>query len=134
MSFANVNWLAVLVCVVASMVVGFIWYHPAVFFKPWWAGLGKTKGPDNPNPVIYLYTAIAAAVQATFLAVLLASMPETGLMAGLKGGFMIWLGFIAPTNLVNKLFAGYNWKVWLIEAGGHLVNMLVFGAILALFG
>jgi hypothetical protein len=45
-------------------------------------------------------------------------------------GFMLWLGFIAPTYLVNKLFAGHGLKVWAIEAGNHLVNFLLFGAIL----
>jgi len=45
-------------------------------------------------------------------------------------GFMLWLGFIAPTYLVNKLFAGHGLKIWAIETGNHLVNFLLFGAIL----
>jgi hypothetical protein len=46
-------------------------------------------------------------------------------------GFMLWLGFIAPTYLVNKLFAGHGLKIWAIEVGNHLVNFLIFGALLA---
>ncbi|GAB1469686.1 hypothetical protein MASR2M66_05630 [Chloroflexota bacterium] len=48
-------------------------------------------------------------------------------------GFMLWLGFIAPTYLVNKLFAGHGLKVWGIEIGNHLVNFVLFGALLAVW-
>ena len=52
------------------------------------------------------------------------------LASGVLAGFMLWLGFIAPTYLVNKLFAGHGLKIWAIEAGNHLVNFVLFGAIL----
>ena len=52
---------------------------------------------------------------------------------GARLGFMLWLGFIAPTYLVNKLFAGHGLKVWLIEIGNHFVNFLIFGALLAVW-
>jgi len=51
------------------------------------------------------------------------------LVSGAAAGFLIWLGFIAPTYLVNKLFAGHGLKVWAIEVGNHLVNFVIFGAI-----
>jgi hypothetical protein len=49
---------------------------------------------------------------------------------GILTGFMIWLGFVAPTYLVNKMFAGHGFSVWLIEIGNHLLNFVIFGAIL----
>ena len=52
------------------------------------------------------------------------------LVAGAGIGFLMWLGFVAPTYLVNKLFAGHGFKIWAIEAGNHLVNFVLFGAIL----
>ena len=55
MNMGSVNWLAVIVCVVVAMVSGFIWYHPAVFFKAWWRGISKDDmDQGNPNPVIYV--------------------------------------------------------------------------------
>jgi len=137
MDFSNINWLAVIVCVVVAMVSGFIWYHPSVFFKPWWRGIGK-EGTDmgNANPVIYVFTIIAAFVEAVSVALMLNVMDVMGsnsIAGGLGVGFMLWLGFVAPTNLVNKLFAGHGFKVWAIEAGNHLVNLLLFGAILAIW-
>ena len=134
MDMSNVNWLAVIVCVIVAMVSGFIWYHPAVFFKAWWRGIGKgNTDPGNPNPMIYVFTLIAAFVEAVAVSFMLTSMGSNTLGMGLGAGFMLWLGFVAPTNLVNKLFAGHGFNVWLIEAGNHLVNLLLFGAILAVW-
>ena len=128
--FSTINWLAVVVCVIASMVSGFIWYHPRLFFPAWWSGIGKSGEPGNPNPLIYVFTLIAAFLQAVFVALMLNTMGITTVAAGALAGFMLWLGFVAPTNLVNKLFAGHGFKVWAIEAGNHLLNFLLFGAIL----
>ena len=134
MDFSSVNWLAVVVCVVVAMISGFIWYHPAVFFKVWWRGIGKgDSDPGDSNPMIYVFTLIAAFIEATFVSILLGVMGSNTLGAGLQAGFMIWLGFVATTNLVNKLFAGHGFTVWAIEAGNHLVNLLLFGAILAVW-
>ncbi len=130
MDFGSINWLAVIVCVVVAIVSGFIWYHPKVFFPAWWAGIGKTGDTGNPNPIIYVFTIIAAFVEAVSVAFMLNVMGSSTLGAGLGAGFMLWLGFVAPTNLVNKLFAGHGFKVWAIEAGNHLLNFLIFGAIL----
>jgi len=80
--------------------------------------------------MIYVFTLLAAVVQAVFVALLVNLMGSTTAASGALAGFMLWLGFVAPTNLVNKLFAGHGLKVWAIEAGNHLVNFLLFGAIL----
>jgi hypothetical protein len=52
------------------------------------------------------------------------------LVSGLLTGLILWVGFIAPTYMVNKIFAGNGLKIWAIEAGNHLLNFLLFGAIL----
>ena len=133
MGFSSVTWLGVIVCVVVAMISGFIWYHPKVFFPAWWAGIGKSGEPGNPNPIIYVFTIVAALVEALAMSFMLNVMPSGNLASGALTGFMLWLGFVAPTNLVNKLFAWHGFKVWAIEAGNHLLNFLLFGAILAVW-
>ena len=130
MDFASINWLAVIICVVIAMVSGFIWYHPKVFFPVWWAGIGRSGQTGNSNPSIYVFTIIAAFVEAVSIAFLLKTMGATSAASGAMAGFMLWLGFVAPTSLVNKLFAGHGFKVWAIETGNHLLNFLIFGGIL----
>jgi hypothetical protein len=130
MDLSSINWLAVIVCVILAMVSGFIWYHPKLFFPAWWEGIGKSGQPGNPNPMIYVFTILAAIVQVVSVWLMLNVMGSTTAASGALAGFMLWFGFVAPTNLVNKLFAGQGFQVWAIEAGNHLVNFLLFGAIL----
>jgi len=132
MDFSSINWLAVIVCVIASMVIGYLWYSPSVFYKQGLAGIGKSwdSRPTSPMPMLFVWTIIASLVEAVALAFVLKTMGSNSAVSGAGAGFMLWLGFVAPTNLVNKLYAGHGWKVWLIEAGDHLLYMLVAGAIL----
>jgi hypothetical protein len=130
MDFGSVNWLAVVVCVVVALIDGFIWYHPKLFYPAWREGIGRSGERGNPSPMLYVFTIIAVFVQALFVAFMVNIMGSTTAASGALTGFMLWLGFVAPTNLVNKLFAGYGFKVWAIEAGNHLLNFLLFGAIL----
>lgn len=139
MDFASINWLAVVVCVVVSMISGTIWYNPKTFFPIWWKGIGKTGEPGMAGNMGLTWglTILSSLVQATLMAVMVNALGSaTGgpsLASGITTGFLLWLGFVAPTNLVNKLFAGHGLKVWAIEAGNHLVNFLLFGAILGVW-
>jgi hypothetical protein len=139
MDFGSINWLAVIACVVVSMVSGTIWYNPKTFFPVWWKGIGKTEsdvpGQADAMGMTWVLTLIASFVQAVFMSLMvtaLGSMTPGGatLVSGATVGFLLWLGFIAPTYLVNKLFAGHGLKIWAIETGNHLVNFILFGAIL----
>jgi hypothetical protein len=130
MDFGSINWLAVVACVVSNMIIGSIWYNPAVFYKTWNGALGKTGTEGaSPAPVMWGLTILAAFVEAIFVWMLVKYMGGT-VAAGLQAGFMIWLGFVATTSIVNHLFAGRPWVVWFIETGNHLVSLLAMGAIL----
>ena len=138
MDISSINWFAVVVCVVVSMISGSLWYNPKTFFPIWWKGIGKTEGnmPGGKGSMTVMWglTVFSSLVQAVFMSLAVTAMGNLSggatLVSGLTTGFLIWLGFIAPTYLVNKLFAGHGFKIWAIEVGNHLVNFLLFGAIL----
>ena len=138
MDFASINWLAVVVCVVVSMISGTIWYNPKTFFPIWWKGIGKTEsdtpGSSDTMGMVWGLTIFGSLMQAIFMALLVNALGGVlggvSLTSGITTGFILWLGFVGPTNLVNKLFAGHGLKIWAIEAGNHLVNFVLFGAIL----
>ncbi|MFO7584630.1 MAG: DUF1761 domain-containing protein [Anaerolineales bacterium] len=138
MDFLSINWLAVVACVLVSMISGTLWYNPKTFFPIWWKGIGKTEKdtPETNNMnLTWALTLLSSFVQAVAMAFMVNAMGGmmTGGVSAISGagtGFMLWLGFIAPTYLVNKLFAGHGLKVWSIEVGNHLVNFVLFGAIL----
>jgi hypothetical protein len=136
MALNSINWLAVVVCVLVSMLSGSLWYNPKTFFPIWWKGIGGgEQGPGGSNMAMtWGLTVFSSFVQAVAMAFMVNAMG--GLMGGVSlatgagTGFMLWLGFIAPTYLVNKLFAGHGLKIWAIEVGNHLLNFVLFGAIL----
>jgi hypothetical protein len=136
MDFASINWLAVLVCVIVSFAVGFVYFSPKVFFDVWWKALGKTGQPGMSSMgMTWTFTAIASIVQAVAMAFLVPAIGGmmTGGVNALNGalvGFMMWFGFVAATSLTNRLFAGHGLKVWAIEAGNHLIVLVLFGLIL----
>ena len=135
MNFSSINWLAVIVCVIVSMVVGSLWFNPKTFFPMWWKAIGKTErdGPGmtgNSNMgMVWGLTVLAAFVQAVFMALMVNALGSITLGSGALTGFLLWLGFVVPTSLLNKLFAG-QLKAWVIEVGNHLVTFILFGAIL----
>jgi len=137
MDFSSINWLAVVVCVVVSMISGSIWYNPKTFYPMWWKVVGKeNQAPGMQNMgMTWTLTVLSSVVQAVAMALMVNAMGSlmTGgpnLVNGALTGWMLWLGFIAPTYLVNKLFAGQGLKIWAIETGNHLINFVLFGAIL----
>ncbi|MCA9944497.1 MAG: DUF1761 domain-containing protein [Ardenticatenaceae bacterium] len=137
MDFGSINWLAVVVCVIVSMVSGTIWYNPKTFFPIWWKGIGKSGEPGMQGNMgmTWTLTILSSLVQAVFMALLVNALGDVlgdgpTLVTGATTGLILWLGFVAPTYLVNKLFAGHGLQVWAIEIGNHLINFVLFGAIL----
>ena len=138
MDFSSINWLAVVVCVVVAMVVGFFWFGPKTFYPMWWKAIGK---PENSEPgagmsmaLMWPLVVIAAFVEAVFMSLMvhaMGSMMPGGatLASGAAAGFFLWLGFVATTSLTNKLFAN-QLKAWVLEMGNHLIVMVLMGAIL----
>jgi hypothetical protein len=138
MDFSSINWFAVIACVLASMVIGSFWFNPKTFFPIWWKAIGysdsRQPGMENMNMgVLWGGTVLASLIQAIFMNLMVNAMGSmTGgatLASGATAGFILWMGFVAPSSLTNKLFAG-QLKAWMIEAGNHLVTFVVMGAIL----
>src|SRR5260370_5585159 len=40
MHMHSLNWLAILVAAISTMVIGFLWYSPLLFAKPWMKEMG----------------------------------------------------------------------------------------------
>ena len=135
MDLGSINWLAVFVCVIVSMVSGSFWFNPKTFYPAWWKAIGRSENeaPGMQNMgLVWGGTILSSFVQATSVALMINAMGSMTLGSGAMAGFMLWLGFVATTSLTNKLFAG-QLKAWVLEQGNHLVNFLLFGAILGIW-
>lgn len=132
----KVNWLAVLVCGIALMVVGFIWY--TVFAKQWGELSGWTREkvatlPRNEMMMSYGITFVAALVMVTALAMVLRLLPTPGFRGALAAAAVVWTGFTAAPALTNTAFEHRPWKLFLLQHLNHLVGLLVSSVILTLW-
>lgn len=84
MDFSSLNWLAVLVCVVASMLRGPIWFSPKVFCPGWWKAIGEPKADDVMQPApVWGGTILASLIQAVLIHyVILKTIPSLVVRSG----------------------------------------------------
>ncbi len=140
MYFMEVNLWSVLVAAVATMVVGFLWYSPVLFARPWMLAMGydpedkakleqmrKSAGPA------YAISFVASLVMAFVLAKIIDIATVDSAFYGMKIGFAVWLGFVTTVQLTAKLFGNQSTKLYLINTGYQLVCYLAMGAILAVW-
>ena len=132
-----VNLWAVLGAAVATMVIGFLWYSPLLFAKPWMVAMGYD--PQDKAKIAEMQKSAGPLYGISFLASLLAALVlgkiiynltiDTALY-GMKVGFAVWLGFVMTVQLTDKLFGKRPMKLFLINTGYQLVCYLAMGAIL----
>lgn len=138
---ASLNYLAIVVSVIASFAIGFLWYSPILFGKPWMKLMGidphdktkmekmkKTAGPAYMASIVG--TILMAYVMAHFIYYVF-DYKVLKTTDGLVMAFWIWLGFVAPVMFTEVLFGGKSVKLWLINTSYQLATLLITGAILA---
>lgn len=136
----SLNWLAILVAAISTMVVGFLWYSPILFAKPWMREMGydpndkaKTQEMQKSAGPAYAGSFVASLLSAFTLALILHGMRAENLHFGLTLSFHVWLGFVATVQLTGALFMKQSMKLFAINTGYQLVCYLVMGAILVLW-
>ena len=132
----TINYLAVVVAALVSMVVGFVWYS-FLFGKAWMKAVnitqkGLASGRKEANKY-YLIMAVASLVSAYVLAHFADYVGASTVGEGLALGFWVWLGFVAATSLGDYLFSGRPKNLYLINNGSLLVSMLAMAVILAIW-
>jgi hypothetical protein len=140
MHMHSLNWVAILVAAISTMVVGFSWYSPLLFAKAWVREMGydpndKARMEEMKKSAGLAYTGsfLASLVSAFTLALILHELHTEGLHIGLMVGFHVWLGFVATVQLTGVLFMKQSMKLFAINTGYQLVCYLVMGAILAVW-
>ena len=137
MFFTPVNYPAVGISAIASMVVGFLWYSPMLFGTPWMklSGLDdkKMKAAQKDMPKTYGISFVASLITAYVIATLVNSMLVSSLSDGLALGTVLWLGFVATTMVTGVLFQKMPWALFLINSGCQLASILAMSAILTVW-
>jgi len=132
MTFAGINYLAVLIAAVLSMPIGAAWYGG--LGKQWMKAAGLKEEDVNQDPKIYIVAVLCQFIIAIFLAGIIGHLATTGIWAGMVTAFFCWFGFVVPTMAVNHRFQGAGWDLTIIDAGHWLLVFLLQGAVIGWFG
>ena len=138
MTFAGVNYLAILIAAVAGWLAGAAWYMS--LGKLWVAALGKTqaemdecrKRPYAWVPFVLVF--VTNLVMAWTLAGILGHFGTLTIKDGAITGALCGFGFVITTMEVNNSFARRDWRLLLIDGGHWLVVLLLMGAIIGAMG
>lgn len=133
----NVNLIAVLIATVASMAIGAAWYK--LLAKPWIAANGFSQEQidrvnSGGNPLIYVIAAFCHFIMAYVLSGVIYHAGGFTVFNGLLSAWLIWIGFVATSMIVNHRFQMKPWSLTLIDAGHYLAVILAQGAILGWWG
>jgi hypothetical protein len=128
--FAEVNYVAVLLATVSTMVLGFLWYSPILFGNVWMKQVGlKEEEMSGGGPTTYILTTLTALCGVFILAVLFTMIKETTIMSGMLLGLLIGISISAKIGM-NFLFENRKVGLYLITIGYHLVSYLIAGFII----
>lgn len=134
-----INWLAVILAGLTSLVIGSIWYAPAVFGKMWTklAKVDESKLKKNgarPFVAAVLLSFLTAFVIAHVAALTNAFFEVEPLSAALSSAFWLWLGVAVTTVAVHDMFEARPWKLTFITVGHQFFLMIAMGLVIGLFG
>jgi hypothetical protein len=138
MTFAGVNYWAVLVAAVVAFIAGAAWYMS--LSKQWQAAVGMTpekmqQNKNNPYAwVPFVLVFVGHLVMAWTLAGILGHFGNVNVKDGVITGALCWFGFICTSILANNAFAGRSYRLTAIDGGHYLLVLVIMGAIIGAFG
>lgn len=129
----HVNFLAVLVAAVVVFVLGWLWYSPVLFFKPWMrargmdpvAAMAGAKMPVGKLLIEFARCLVLAYVIAHFVTALALGT----WMSAVHLGLFLWIGFPVIILIGSMLWENTPWKVAAIHAGDWLVKLVAIAII-----
>jgi len=133
----HVNFLAVLVAAIAVFVLGWLWYSPFLFYKPWMRARGidpavAMAGAKMPAGKLVIEL-VRCIVLAYIVAVLVTLLGVTSWMGAAHFGLVLWIGFPVILLIGSVLWDNTPVKVAAIHAGDWLVKLLVIPIIVSVW-
>lgn len=137
--FEQINLLAVFICAVLHMALGFLWYG-FLFTKPWMRLSGlQAKHMENPENqrrarIGYSISALCALIMAFTLAFVVNFTGLKSVGGGFIAGVVVWLGFCLTSMLPNHLFSNRPIGLAVIDITYPLVSLSLMGVVLGFLG
>lgn len=133
----SLNWWAVVVAVLATMPVGFVWYDMKMGFGKPWAKMNKLKVKDIESGKgmgpIFGQMLLATFATAVVMACLMKYMGIEGFQQSLYFGALVGLVLRGGAHFVHNGFTQKPFALTLIDATHDVVSLSVVAVILGVW-
>lgn len=142
MTFAGINYLAILIAAVAGWLAGAVYY--GVLGTAWVAAQDRTMEEFKAQqaamigkfsgqiPFILAFAANLA--MAWVLAGMVGHMGSVTIRSAVISALFAWAGFVVTTIVVNYSFGGRRYLLAAIDSGYWLVVLVLMGAVIGGMG
>lgn len=134
MTFAGMNYWAVIAAAVAGFLFGGAYY--GLLSRQWLAASEQTMEEVSKTgmAVPLLISAVSLLVMAWVLAGIIGHMGQVTVRTGLISGVLCWVGFVVTTIATNHAYQGARRSLTLIDAAHWLGVLIVQGAVIGWIG
>jgi hypothetical protein len=129
----QVNYLAVLICGVIAIGIGFLWRSPMLLGHIWIEAFDESEEELKKESSTFKGIGLSFVGHlfiAYSLAQLMAHSNAASVVDGIRLSFLCWMGFIMAPMAINTLLAGRSLRLLLVDSGYHLIVLLIFGVVL----
>ena len=138
MTFAGLNYLAIVIAAVVAWLAGAGWYMS--LSKIWLAAQGLTaekmhEAKSRPGAHLpFIYALVAELVMAWVLAGMVGHLGTVTIRSAVISALFVWGGFVITTMLVNYSFSGRRYLLTAIDAGHWLIVLVLMGVVIGWMG
>jgi len=132
----NLNYIAVAIATIASYVLGFIWYHWAVFGEAWANALGLTKEEaDNTEGLggAFAISLVSGLTKTIFIALLMSVTNISGVISGAFFGVLLATVFTVTSLGYYNGFARTPSKLTLINSAHSVIELALISITIGIF-
>ncbi|MEH6448311.1 MAG: DUF1761 domain-containing protein [Oleispira sp.] len=129
----SINYVAVAIATISSYVLGFAWYHWAIFGEAWANALGITKEEaDNTEGLggAFIMSLISGLLKTLCIALLMAALNITGVLGGALFGAVVATALIFTSLGYYNGFARTSSKLTLINSAHSIVELTLIGTVI----
>lgn len=129
----DVNYWAVAIATIASMIVGSLWYTPRLFGN-YWMRVARVDAGDRSAVAPIVTTVIVSFISAWVLAlatqVAWLALGGDYLLVALPTAIMLWAGFTAARFITHDAFEGRPAGLTIVNIGHEFVTAVVMALII----
>jgi hypothetical protein len=127
----HINHLAVLVCAVANLALGALWYSPLLFYKAWLKENNLTEeNLKNINPLKVHGLSFFLSIIISYNLAFFLGDDKTDAVWGATAGFLSGFGFATLIFTIIALFEQRSLKYILINGGYITIYFTLIGLII----